>query len=553
MGFLLQVVLASVALGAAEAGQGFAALPWGWALGTLALPHLTSLAFGALQRGGRFRLSGLLARFSSLSAPAAYAFWVLGTDWLDAVRGWTGARLTVDTWPEFALFLAFAPYPLLQALAIHADCVRDAPRGALRRRTMGFQLRMFASVLAPLAIYVFVTAQIGVFDALRAQVQEVGLVNALFLVALLGFLTLVLPAVLTSAWDTVSMPPGPQREMLDVVARRANFRPRDVRIWRTGFLMANAAIVGMGDRRVVLFSDSLLASLHPRELAAVYGHEIGHAKRRHVGIFLVWTLTFFLGADWLATSFAPENEWLAAGIVAAVLLGWILAFGWLSRRCELEADLYSLELLGDPEGMTLALERVGGRINDVAGWRHFSSRDRVAFLWRAWSDREFAARFHRRLRRLTALGVVLFVLVTGAQLWNLIQAYPEDQVRAALALGHWNRALERARSLEELDPEDLGLLQRGAALQGERPELSVEELEGGLQACLTEGAPWQRCAEYAGLLELAGRSEIGPLREALEAARDGDPARARELAQEVPSRWARLLIEAFEKHLRGES
>ena len=71
--------------------------------------------------------------------------------------------------------------------------------------------------------------------------------------------------------------------------------------------MSNAAIVGVGGRRVVLFSDSLLASLPPGELAAVYGHEIGHAKSRHVAVFLVWTLAFFIAGDWLAAELAPEE------------------------------------------------------------------------------------------------------------------------------------------------------------------------------------------------------------------------------------------------------
>jgi len=541
VGFLVQLLLAVGVLGAAQHGLAFGEVPWPWAFGVLAVPHLLGAFAHRVGRAGRFRLTSLAGRLVVLSAPLAFALWVLGTNWLEAVRGWTGARLAPESWPEFALFLAFAPYPLLQVVAVHAEVAQHAPPGPMRRRALAFQLRMLAAALVPIGLYVFVSAQVGVFDEVRVQVQEVGLVNAGFLALLLGSLAVLLPLVLTSAWDTVRMPPSPQRDVLDEVARRAGFTPRDVRVWRTGNLMSNAAIVGVGDRRVVFFSDSLLASLPPRELAAVYGHEIGHAKRRHVSVFLVWTLAFFLGADLLAVTLAPENDWLATTILFGALGLWALGFGWLSRRCELEADLYSLELLRDPAAMTLALERVGGRLSDVSGWRHFSSRDRVTFLWRAWTEPGFAARFRRRLRRLAWAGGVLFVLAAGAQLWSLVERYPEDQVRAALALGRWDEALDRARALDDLEEDDLVLLELGVEKQAGRGALPMEELEGGLEACLTGNAPWTRCGEYAGLLVLAGRGEFRAVLDVCEAAAGGDLDAARTAALDCGPRWRGLL------------
>lgn len=540
MGFLLHILLAVAGLGAAQAGLGLAELPWGSGLVLFGLPYLVAALARRWGQRGSFRTNQLLGRAVGLSAPLGFVFLMLATDWLERVRAWTGAELSAEGWPEFALFLVFAPYPLLQLAALDAETRLHAPPGALRRRELAFKLRMLAAALAPLVLYLYLTAQLGVVDVLRVQVQEVGLVHAAFLVLLLVSLALLLPVLLVGAWDTVPMPPSPQREVLDAVASRASFRPRGVRVWRTGNLMANAAIIGVGDRRLVLFSDSLLAALPPRELAAVYGHEIGHAKRRHVTVFAVWTLGFFLGADWLAARVSPENEWLAVGVLAGALVLWGLGFGWLSRRCELEADLYSLELLRDPTGMVLALERVGG-VNDIAGWRHFSTRDRVSFLWRAWSDPTFVRRFRRRLRRVAGLGACLFVLAAVAQVVDLVRSYPEDRVRAELALGHWNDALERARELPELTPGDLALLELGAEKQGDRERLPPAELQGGLEASLATGAEWSRCAEYAGLLVLAGREELVPVARTCEAMAAGEPGRARSRLEDCPDRWRQLL------------
>lgn len=194
--------------------------------------------------------------------------------------------------------------------------------------------------------------------------------------------------------------------------------------------------------------------------------------------------------------------------------------------------------------MTLALERVAGRLSDASGWRHFSSRDRVAFLWRAWSDASFAVHFRRRLTRITWLGAACFFLSAGAQLRSLVIRYPEDRVRAELALGRWDRALERAQRLEEIEEEDLELLALGARRQGDRARLSEQELEGGLRESL-EGGSWFRCGEYAGLLVLAGRAELVPVAEACALAVGGRLDEATQLLERCPGRWRGLLRAAL--------
>ncbi len=545
MGYLLHILLAIGAEATAEAGFGWGDVSPLWGLVLLPLPQL--LAWLARYSGerGRFRAARLSSRLLSLSAPLGFACLALGTAWLPAVREWSGARLTATTWPEWALFVVFAPYLVLQVLAIRAEVGVHAPRGPLRRRLLAFQLRMFGSALVPLGIYVGVSAALGLVPGWTEKIQHIGLLHASFVTGVLGLLALALPVLLTNTWDTIPLPSGPQRSLLEAVARRADFHPRELRVWRTGHLLANAAIVGVGGRRrVVLFSDSLLAALSPRELAAVYAHEIGHAKLRHVTVFLAWALGAFFAADLATGWLAPESEWLAALILVATLGLWALGFGWLSRRCELEADLFSLQLLGDPSAMVRALERVGGRLRDVAGWRHFSTGARVAFLERAWIDPAFARRFRRRLRLAAAAGALFFLLTAGGEVWTLVQAYPLDRVRAELALGRWDRALECARDVEGIDPDLLAALHAGAARQGDRESLGAEELAGGLEACLTLDASWVQRGEYATLLGVLGRPGLDVVALFCERMGEGDREAAAALLGGCPERWRGLLESA---------
>lgn len=547
MGFLVQILLAAGALSMAEAGLGSGGWPAELGILLLPLPHLVSLAARRAGEAGRFRRAARWIRLGSLLPPLAYAALVLQTDWLARVRSWTGAGLDLDGWPELALGLAFAPYVLYQLSGIHADARAHDPRPDIRKRVLRFQVRMFLSALMPLVLYLVLTVGVGLVPGWRAHVENVGLFHALFIAGLMVVLGLSLPMLLANTWETYRLPDGPQRVVLDAVAQRARFRPREVRVWRTGNLMANAAILGMGDRyRVVLFSDSLLSILGPGELAAVYAHEIGHAKRRHVAVFVAWALAFLLLGDLASQELAPGNPWASGAILAGFMGAWALGFGWLSRRCELEADLYGVELLGDPGSMASALERVGGRLRDVAGWRHFSTRDRIEFLWRAWREPRFAGRFRTRLRRLAWLGSCLCILGVGLQARTLLRSLPGELVLAEIAQGRWDRALERTVRLEDSDEQWRELVELGAARQGELESLGERELIEALEVELSTLVDLQRSYETSLLLAVLS-PQLEPVARALGSAVDGDEASLQAALEDCPPRWSALLARRLEQ------
>jgi len=164
--------------------------------------------------------------------------------------------------------------------------------------------------------------------------------------------------------------------------------------------MANAAIVGFTPKgRTVLFSDHLLSLLNRRELCAVYAHEIGHARRGHVTVFLCWTLGFVFLGDYTARGMGDAHgAWVGAGVGLVAIGLWFFSFGWLSRRFELDADLFSLQTTEDLPALVSALERVSGGDREASGWRHFGVGPRVRFLARTVSNEPFVTRFRSRLR-----------------------------------------------------------------------------------------------------------------------------------------------------------
>jgi STE24 endopeptidase len=136
----------------------------------------------------------------------------------------------------------------------------------------------------------------------------------------------------------------------------------------------NAFFVGLGrSKRIVLF-DTLLASHTEEEVLAVLAHEAGHWKKKHLLRMLVpleilsfisfYAVAKFLNWPLLYQTFGFQESIVYVGIF---LIGaFISLFGYfgqplgsaISRRFELEADDFALELMETGEPMRNALKRL---------------------------------------------------------------------------------------------------------------------------------------------------------------------------------------------------
>jgi tetratricopeptide (TPR) repeat protein len=145
--------------------------------------------------------------------------------------------------------------------------------------------------------------------------------------------------------------------------------------------------------------------------------------------------------------------------------------GFFMRHFERQADLFALDVLGQPQPLVQALERIGqltGNSRQVPSWHHFSLAQRVAALHRAQGAGDNAKAQGRYLKKglqAYALGMALACLMG----WGL----------SALDLGQDLRQGIIVRLLESKlaeNPQDPGLrLSLGATLfeAGEEAEALV--------------------------------------------------------------------------------
>jgi STE24 endopeptidase len=157
------------------------------------------------------------------------------------------------------------------------------------------------------------------------------------------------------------------------LARRANATVRGVFEWSLGekTRKANAAVVGWGNTRRIIVSDTLLANFSPEEIEVIMAHELCHHIKGHIwlGIALQSTLTagcFFVisrvlhsfGGPFQGLADVANFPLLALAVLGVSVLVLPLVNGF-SRFLERAADVYAIDITGDSLAFVSSMEKLG--------------------------------------------------------------------------------------------------------------------------------------------------------------------------------------------------
>lgn len=448
-----------------------------------------------------------------------YAGMLFGAGWASFARFHEPAALE-----SVRFLLLFAPYLLLKISQDLAFSRLQAAHVPAPSQGLGAKVKLYLFALLPILLYLGVSDALNFFRETRILFASVGL--ARFGLTAFFFLVLVvaLPLAARFLWVTTPLPAGPLRERLQALAARLRFRCREILLWKSKEGSVNAAILGLFPRfRHVILTEGLVNSLEPAEVEAVFGHEVGHALRHHVAAFFAYVLGTLLLFLALAERFLGENAWSIAIALVYLAALWLL-LGALSRRFELEADLFGASACGDPMVFIEALEKVGaysGRGRWHGSWRHFSVAQRVSFLLHEASDPAKLAKFQSRMRLARWGGWISLLVASGFYGSMLFQDLPADLAERDLRRGNFEQAFERIEPhrLESERTRALHTLaELGAGFRRDNPQNWQEKL-------LAHGWDLFHASRFAGayyFFSLASLLEIGD-------ARMGTIARACEL------------------------
>ncbi len=150
-------------------------------------------------------------------------------------------------------------------------------------------------------------------------------------------------------------------ERLLELSRRAGTRVKGVFEWKLSekSKKANAALMGLGNTRRIILSDTLLEQFQDDEVEAVLAHELGHHVHHHIfqSIVLQGAATFVgfylihRTLDWLGPHFGFQgpadfaNLPLLALVTTVLSLVLLPAVNSYSRAMERQADAYALHAI----------------------------------------------------------------------------------------------------------------------------------------------------------------------------------------------------------------
>jgi STE24 endopeptidase len=424
------------------------------------------------------RRYALATRVLTLVSLVVYGWIIHNVGWARMVR----ANWGLGGWPLLDDLVVLLPYLLIQLLvwwglffaerSLHI--YHDGSSPGRLWHYLALRWRQAFGLILPVVL-VYVVRR----DIIRRfwPGWDEGLLTEPIEIAILGLLVLVAsPVFVRLAWPTRPLPSGALRRRLERVARRVGFRFTDILVWDTGGMILNACVTGVVPGfRYVLLTDALVESMPSLEVAAVFGHEIGHVAYHHLlyfGFFFVGSLgVLSLLADGVTAgeSLVTRLEWLGAwsnlvegemaqAALLLLLLGlyiWVV-FGHLSRRFERQADVYGSKVVscdlpdcpphsdldadllsvpvrtGEPSICPVGIRVFADALANVArcnglertwrSWRHGSIASRIAFLEKLECDPAREPRFQRDIGRLrVALALLLaasVALAAARQFWS---------------------------------------------------------------------------------------------------------------------------------------
>jgi Zn-dependent protease with chaperone function len=250
-----------------------------------------------------------------------------------------------------------------------------------------------------------------------------------YVVAFLFAMAAFGPYLIQKLWRCRPLEPGPVRDRIEALCRRAGLRVADILRWELfGGSMITAGVMGIVARfRYILVTPALIALLRPEEIDAVIAHEIGHIQRRHIHFYLfffagyiacVYALfdplllllyysrpLFDLAAFTGMSHETASTLFFSLVLISLFLLYFRFGFGYFMRNFERQADLHVYTLLGNAASLVDTFHKIarfGRQSADKPNWHHFSISQRVGFLRLCEADPSHIAGHHRKVRILVA-------------------------------------------------------------------------------------------------------------------------------------------------------
>jgi STE24 endopeptidase len=202
------------------------------------------------------------------------------------------------------------------------------------------------------------------------------------------------------------------RTRLEQLAQRAGVRVRG--IYTLGLsrkvTTANAALMGLGNTKRIVLSDTLLQRYSPPEIEVVLAHELGHHLRNDIFRLLViqsaiWLIGFYLTGLALKAGLIPLGyDSVVAALPLLILIFYLFNLliapltNTYSRQLEVAADDYALRLTDSPDSFINTMTKLADQNLSEAQpsrWVELLIYDHPCYTKRVEHARYYATHSHQ--------------------------------------------------------------------------------------------------------------------------------------------------------------
>lgn len=168
---------------------------------------------------------------------------------------------------------------------------------------------------------------------------------------------------------------GSLRDKIEAYAKRAGFELENIFVidGSKRSTKANAYFSGFGKEKRITLYDTLIADLNENEIVAVLAHEVGHYKKNHILLnlifsllimgFTLWLLSLFVGNPFFSEALGISQPGFHIGLlVFGILYSPIseltgLLMNFISRKFEYQADDFAKKSY-DQEALISSLKKL---------------------------------------------------------------------------------------------------------------------------------------------------------------------------------------------------
>lgn len=335
----------------------------------------------------------------------------------------------------FMLHLVIVWYWGFQAMGDILDLDRSAQHYI--RSNIKFNLVILVPWLILTVIYDISTLLVpGLEDLINAPIfREV--FSAIFLVVVAVFA----PALITRLWDCEPLPPSELKDKIIAFANSQGVKFKGIMSWNAlGKGLVTAGVMGVvAPFRYLLITPALMDLLDENEIMAVVSHEVGHVKKKHLPLYLVFLmglmlltsavqdfiLDFFLTTQKGLYIVFPGQNVINTGVISAISIPVLLLvfigyfrfiFGFFMRNFERQADGYCIESGIDPNYMISSFMKLGVRLGDdgkKSNWHHFNLSQRIDYIKKAMANPEMISLHNRKVKRWIGVFAILLILFSA--------------------------------------------------------------------------------------------------------------------------------------------